>query len=248
MKLDDTQRTLARVCLAPAPDDRDVAALGDRPARWHLYRALVRNRLLEVLGDALPGTRRALGDAGLASCAAAFLDRAPPTTRYVRELSIAFARFLEAHPAAVPTGAAPWAVDMARYEAAVMHGHVALDPPDDPSVTEFDMALAPALCPAQRFLRVSWSVHRAEPATGEWALLVHRAPVTDAVETLELTPIAADIYERFTRGDRSVTACAEGALAARGAGADPVFVESFAGLLGDLIERGVILGGRAPAG
>lgn len=246
MTLDDVQRALARVCLDPTPDGADLASLGATEARWHLYRALVRGRFLETLGDALPGTRRALGDAGLDACVTAYLHRAPPTTRYVRELAIDFARLLDASPEVIPAGAAPWTRDMARYEAAVMHCHIAHDPtPDDPTVLDFDMPLAPALCPAQRFLRVSWGVHRgAVPEPADFALVVYRAPVTDAVEVLELTPIAGDIYERFTRGDRSVTACAQEALARHDSAAGAVFIESFAGLLGDLMDRGILLGGR----
>lgn len=246
MTLDDVQRALARVCLDPTPDGADLASLGATAARWHLYRALVRGRFLETLGDALPGTRRALGDAGLDACLTAYLHRAPPTTRYVRELSIDFARLLDASPEVIPAGAAPWTRDVARYEAAVMHGHIAHDPtPDDPTLLDFDMALAPALCPAQRFLRVSWGVHRGgEPEPAPFALVVYRAPVTDAIEVLELTPIAGNIYELFTRGDRSVTACAQEALARHDSGAGAVFIESFAGLLGDLMDRGILLGGR----
>jgi hypothetical protein len=245
--LDDVQRALARVCLAPSPDGGDIASLGDAPARWHLYRALVRGRFVETLGDALPGTRRALGDAGLDACVTAWLDRAPPTTRYVRELSIDFARLLDGSPEVIPADAAPWTRDMARYEAAVMHAHIAFDaPPDDPAVGEFDMALAPALCPAQRFVRVDYGVHRGgEPEPTPFALVVYRAPATDAVEVLELTPIAGDIYELFTRGDRSVTACAQEALARHDASAGALFVESFAALLGDFMDRGILLGGRA---
>lgn len=246
MTLDDVQRALARVCLDPSPDAGDLASLGATPARWHLYRALVRGRFLEALGDALPGTRRALGDAGLDACVTAFLHRAPPTTRYVRELSLDFARLLDASPEVIPAGAPPWTRDMARYEAAVMRCHIAYDPtPDDPAVVDLDMALAPALCPAQRFLRVAWGVHRmGEPEPSALALVVYRAPVTDAIEVLELTPIAGDIYELFTRGDRSVTACAQEALARHDSAAGAVFIESFAGLLGDLMDRGILLGGR----
>ncbi len=246
MTHEDLQRSLARVCFDATPSPDDIAALGDDPARWLLYRVMVRGRFVDTLIEALPRFAAALGRERLTAAVDAWLAEAPPTTRYVRELSIDFARLLDASPEVIPAGAAPWTRDVARYEAAVMHGHIAHDPtPDDPTLLDFDMALAPALCPAQRFLRVSWGVHRGgEPEPAPFALVVYRAPVTDAIEVLELTPIAGDIYELFTRGDRSVTACAQEALARHDSGAGAVFIESFAGLLGDLMDRGILLGGR----
>ena len=127
----------------------------------------------------------------------------------------------------MPAGAAPWAVDMARYEAAVMHGHVALDPSDDAPVGSSTWRSRPRS--ARPALPAGVVVGApGEPTAGEWALLVHRRRPTRWRRST-LTPIAADIYERFARGDRSVTACAEEVMV-RGAGADAVFVESFAGL------------------
>ncbi len=246
MSLDDLQRRLARACLAARPSPDDLAALGAPAARWELYRAMVRSRFVDTLGVALPRTREALGDAGLAEAASSWLDRAPPTTRYVRELSVQFARFLEREPSAVPPGAAPWALDAARYEAAVMECHAALDPSPQ-SAVELDMALPAALAPAQRLVRTSWGVHLAgAPRGGAWALVVYRAPATDAIETLELTPIAGDIYELMTDPARPLTACVQAALARRDAAAGQVFIESFAGLLGDLMDRGILLGSRLP--
>mgnify|MGYP000872389561 CR=1 FL=1 len=248
MTPDEAQRRLARVCLDPTPSDDDLRALGATPERWHLYRALVRGRMVDTLGDALPRTRDALGAARFEAATGAFLHRAPPDTRYVRELCIRFADFLEGAPD-VLADAAPWALDMARFEAAVMRCHIALDPrPDDPAVVDFDMARAPALTPAQHFLRVSWSVHAqgAIPEPGALGLLLYRDPANDRVETLVLTPIAADIYERLARADASVTDCVRAALAQHDAVAGQVFVERFADFLGDLMDRRVLLGGLGP--
>ncbi len=246
MTHDDLKRRLARVCFDAAPSADDIAALGDDPARWMLYRAMVRGRFVDTFIEALPRFAAALGRERLTRAVDAWLAEAPPATRYVRELSIEFARFIEAAPHRLD-GAAPWALDAARYEAAVMRCHVALDASRD-GVTDLDMALPAALSPAQRLVRASWSVHLdGEPAPGPLALVVYRAIGTDAIETLELTPVAADIYEAMTDGARSLTDCATSALARNDSAAGQLFIETFANFLGDLIDRGVLLGSRATA-
>jgi len=64
------------------------------------------------------------------------------------------------------------------------------------------------------------------------------------VRFLELTPLAAGILDRLLRGEplgQAVT----GACAEAGIPIDPSVTGSTAALLGDLLERGAILGGEA---
>lgn len=245
MTRDELQRALTRVCFDAAPSPDDVAALGGAPARWQLYRTMVRWRFVETFTEALPRFHRAVGLQGLTSAVDAWLAEEPPSTRFVRELSVDFARFVERRPDLVEAATA-WALDALRYDAAVMRCHIALDASRD-GVTELDMARPVALSPAQSLVRVAWSVHLDEVARAPAALVVYRAPVTDAIVTLELTPVAADIYEAMADRSRSLTECVTSTLARHDSAAGAVFIESFANLLGDLLDRGVLLGSHAPA-
>lgn len=241
---DDLRHRLARVCLDAAPSHEDLRALGADSARWMLYRAMVRGRFVDTLSEGLPRAFAALGRARLEAAVDHWLTHAPPVTRYVRELSIAFAHHVERTPSAIE-GAPAWSLDALRYDAAVMACHIAPDPSFE-GVVELDMARPVALSPAQRFVRVDHAVHLADaPAPRALALVVYRARETDAIETLELTPIAADIYDAMSDGARSLTDCVTAALARNDSHAGQVFIESFADLLGDLLDRGVILGSRA---
>lgn len=236
------QRALARVCLDAEPSRDDLDALRDHPARWRLYRAMVRARFVDTLSEGMPRASAALRRDVLSRAVDAWLASAPPTTRYVRELAIQFARFVERTPEVI-AGAAPWSLDAIRYDAAVMRCHVALDPSLD-GVLDLDMNLPVALAPAQRFLRVSHAVHLdGEPSHSPRALLVYRAR-NDLIETLELTPLAGDIYEAMSDSTRSLTACVQTALARNDSAAGRLFIETFAEFLGDLLDRGVILGSR----
>ena len=79
-------------------------------------------------------------------------------------------------------------------------------------------------------------------------LLPHYLRPVPACSVAEFTPIAGDIYEAMLHPKRSVTECASAALAKHASTAGPVFVESFGTLLGDLMERGVLLGSVARRG
>lgn len=248
MNLRAYEDALARVCLAEAPAAADLAALGGAPERWLLYRRMVRNRFGDFIAAALPRTRAALGAARFEACVAAFLASAPPSTRYLREVSPAFVRYLEtARPPAVAEPA--WALDLARYEAARAEAAYLPADADDAAITEFELERVPALTPVHRLVRVGWDVDRPTPDAGHApeprALLVYREPATDRVATLALSPTAAALVEHMARGDRTTTACIERVVAAHGGAPDPAFLESVATLLADLLDRGVLLGARA---
>jgi hypothetical protein len=241
---DDLRHRLARVCLDATPSRDDLRALGGDASRWILYRTMVRGRFVDTLAEGLPRAFAALGRARLEAAVDHWLTHAPPMTRYVRELSIEFARHVERAPAAFD-GAPAWSLDALRYDAAVMACHIAPEASLE-GVVELDMARPVALSPAQRLVRVDHTVHLdGAPAARARALVVYRARETDAIETLELTPIAADIYEAMGDGARTLTDCVTAALARNDSHAGQVFIESFADLLGDLLDRGVILGSRS---
>lgn len=247
MTLDSLQRSLARACLdAELPDDA-ARELGGAPSGWALYREMVRRRFIDTIGESLPRAREALGPDGLAHAVGRWLDRAPPTTRFVRELCLQFSQHLCDDPSCLPANAPPWTLDLVRYEAAVMEAVIAEDPLPRSDLVALDMELPVALSTTQRFLRLSWSVHLpAATAERACAIAVYRG-ANDAVEALEFTPVAGDIVEALRSPVRTLGAAIRDAIERHGVAVDARFNASLAGLLGDLIERGLILGSvRAP--
>ena len=244
MSLDSLQRSLASACLDAELSDEVVRDLGGARSGWALYREMVRRRYIDTIGESLPRSREALGPDGLARAVCHWLDRSPPTTRYVRELCIQFSRYLSADPACLPADAPPWTLDLVRYEAAVMEAVIAEDPPPSSELVALSMELPVALSTTQRFLRLSWSVHLPEATTERaCAIAVYRGP-SDAVEALEFTAVAGDIVEALHSPGRTLGASIRDAIEHHHIEVDDRFNEGLAGLLGDLIERGLILGGR----
>lgn len=243
MTLVGLQHSLARACLDAAVPDDALTDLGGAASGWTLYREMVRRRFIDTIGESLPRSREALGPHGLARAIGRWLDRAPPTTRYVRELCIQFSAHVCTEPGSLPAEAPPWALDLIRYEAAVMETVIAEDAPPRSDLVGLDMSLPVALSTTQRFLRLRWSVHRAgEPAECACAVTVYRG-ANDAVEALEFTPVAGDIVEAMGSPTRALGTCIREAIEHRGVVVDARFNGDLAGLLGDLIERGLILGG-----
>ncbi len=245
MKLDAAQSTLARLCLDRTPRDEDLTALGGDPLRWLLYRHLVRGRFVDTFSDALPVATRALGREALGTMVERWLAERPPTTRYVRELSLQFADFALDH--ALPEGAPPWTADALRWDAAVMRCHIADDAERVP-VGPFAMDRPVVLTPARALLRLRWSVHRDEvPTEGEHALLVFRAEDSLRVEALTLDAFSFALVTAMGAPHTSLTGAVYDVLARHGEHANADVAAVLASLLGDLLERGIVRG-SAPDG
>lgn len=229
---------MRRVCFAPALDGDAVEALGGDP-RWARYRELVRNRIHFAIAEALPRTRGAVGESRFDAWVSRWLDESPPTTRYVRELMPGFVDWLGAdrleHDAPGP------AADLLRYEVALHHVALAPDPPPEAcSAGEFAMDRPARFAPVLRRLDLGWSVHEERPRSAPTSLLIYRAAFV--AETLSLNASAAQLIDAMREGREDVTASLQRTLADARIAADASFVEHVAALLGELIERGVILG------
>ena len=102
-----------------------------------------------------------------------------------------------------------------------------------------------------RLCRYEHAVHRLAaaldardvPEQVPGGLLAYRDPDHE-VRFLELTPLATAILERLLRGEPLGEAVVS-ACTAMGAVVDAAVTGSTAALLGDLLERGAILGGEA---
>ncbi len=240
---DALARSLRRVCLAPDAAPADLARLG--PGPWPLYRTLVRSRIVGALAEALPRTLDAVGAERFNGWIARWLDESPPSTRYVRELMPQFVAWRDRLPEAdLP----PFFDDLLRYEVALHAVGLAPDPaPDALRAAPFEMSRPARFHPVLRRLDLRWPVHarrcEREPdaAPAPCAVLVYRDPQRFHAETLALSPVAARVLDAMREGGE-VTVAVQRALAAEEFHASAAFVESFADLLADLMERGVLLG------
>lgn len=237
---DEIALALLRLCFDERPSPSSLAALGGDPARWLLYRSMVRARITETVSASLPRSRAALGDAAFEGAIDRWLRDDPPTTRYARELCLAFSRFIIADRSRLPPDAPPWSMALLRYESAVMEVVIAEDPPT--TRAPLAMSLPVALTPAHRVLRHDWAVHREGlPVAEDVTVLVYRDE-DRALGALELNPVAREIVEHLGAPSVSLEAAITQTLAPRGLAPDSGFIESVATLLSDLLERGVVLG------
>lgn len=246
--LRDLSASLARVCLAAEVRDEDLALLGDDPARWRLYRAMVRQRMRDAVAEALRRSHAAVGDARLDAWLSRYLDRAPPRTRFLRDVASALAAFVRDGRAGDVLDDPAWLRDALTYEALV-HA-VAYAPPATPEpADELSMEAPVVLAPTHARARLSHAVHRAPPgATPEarpCALWIYRDDTRHVVETLELSPLAADVLDALEDRGCTLTEAVTAALSRHGGAASAAFIEGFATFLADLVERGVLLGSRA---
>jgi hypothetical protein len=245
--LAELQRALGALCLAERWEPARALALGDEPARWRVYRELVRGRMLTVLTEALPGSARALGTERMDGLLASFLLQSPPSSRYVRDLAPAFVGFVLGHPEHA-SELQPWDRERLAYEAAVHETAIAPEP-DLAAVGAFTMDRPAVFTPALRFLRVRWDVHggTARPEPCERALLLYREEDTGRVVTLELSPDAAALVALALPGDRDLTGCVRAILATRDGPTEARWLEGLVELLATWLDQGVLLGSTAPS-
>lgn len=239
------QRAIARVCLAAAAPDDALALLGGDPGRWRVYRDLVRNRIWAALVEALPRTLAAAGAERFGGWFTRFLDEAPPRTRYVREVAPAFGVWVRAAEGDGLARPSPWlpdalALDLAEHHVALSGARLDLS-----RVTDFSMDRPAALDPTHRRVRLRWTTDAGAMVERPRALLLHRHPTHGSVETLELSPLGADLLDAMDDGATPVTAAIGAVLSRSALPADGGFAEAFAGLLADLMERGVLHGSFA---
>jgi hypothetical protein len=227
----------------------DRAAVTAAPQRVLLYRRLVRNNLLGVVGRMMPRARARVNDPWGAFDASfdAFLAEVAPRTHYLRDVPAEFLAW--AGPGwALRTGVPGYAADLAAYE--LVHFQIAAAPPLSAAAAVDEVALDRRLvfCPARRLVRFGHAVHelgedledRTEPEQRSVALLAYRDP-ENTVRFLELSPLAASLAERLLTGDALGVAVAA-ACTAVGTPVTPEILSGTARVLADWGERGLLLG------
>ena len=232
----------------------DIEAAVAAPRGVAVYRSLVQNGLMSVVGRLMPRTRarmnRACGgrfDADMAR----FLDEASPRTHYLRDVPSEL--FAWAQPRwRVDPAVPPYLVDLAAHELACFAIATSEATTGPIPLEEIALDRSLSFTPSMKLADYAWAVHElgAEdddaidiPVHREVHLLGYRDS-GQKVRWLELTPLAASIVERLAAGD----SLGEGIAAAcrgRDAQADKAEV---ARLLADLSARGVLLGARNQPG
>lgn len=241
-ELDAAQRALAAVCFGTRVDEAALAALGGDPRRWRVYRDLVRNRLWALVLEGLPRTLAAAGAERFGGWFADMLERDPPRTRFARDVAPALAEHIRARAGDALAAAEPWVCEALAHDVAEHHVGLTADRLDPSRVTDFAMDLPAALDPGHRRLRLRW-----ELVDGEWterprALLLYRHPTLHTVEALALNPLAADLLDALDEGTTPATDAVRAVLARHDVAAGAAFIEGLAGLLAELMERGLLAG------
>lgn len=242
--LAERQRAIARVCFAREASDGDLEALGARD-RWLLYRNMVRDRLRGMIEIGIPRSIGTMGEAAFRTLFDRWLDEAPPTTRYIREVLPAFVRFADPHVAR-DSHLPRWTADLARYETARWEAWY--QPEWTGEVAELSFDRPALLSPSARVIRLDHPVHLARHgsegyATEPVSLVVHRTP-EGRVDVWKLNALAADLLEAWGDADRTVTETVRSVARRRGAEVGPVFIDKLSDLMAQLLERGVLLGSR----
>ena len=229
-----------------AGDAAQLAALG--PKRLLVYRRHVRRALRRAVQQEIPRTAARLGPA-FAPWVDRWIDEESPRSRYFRDVAFELVEWVAPRWSDDPLVPA-YLADLARHE--LVYFEVASAPdegshPRTPEAIALDRAVTFAA--SARLCRYDHAVHRLDaaleardqPAREPTALRAYRDAEHD-VRFLELTPLAAEILGALLRGEPLGQAVVAG-CAALCHPLDPAVTHSTAALLGDLLERGAILGG-----
>lgn len=216
--------------------------------RLAVYRTLVRASLREAVTSILPRTAARMGDR-FDEELDAFYAAVGPKTHYLRDVPlelVAWAAGRWEADASLP----PFLVDLARHEVAELEVAASADDVR-PAVAELVLDRPAVFAEAVRLARYGFAVHqlpldeddRSEPEARDVWLLLYRDE-EHQLRYLELTPAAAAIVGRMLAGETTEAALRGGAADA-GVAFDDALLAGTARLLGDLAERGVLLGSAA---
>lgn len=230
------------------PDDAAALAAQD-PKRLDVYRALPRSSMRGAVELAIPRTMARLGDA-FDEYWDLFLSERGPRSHYLRDVTAEFLDFCEPRwRARLDLRVPAFIADLARHEA--LRVVIASQPTRPPAA---DNAGALALTRGVRFIeaarvvRYGFAIHelsddeddRGVPREEPTTLLVYRDPDHE-VRYLRLTPLAGAIVDALLSG-RTLSEAITGACDGARQPVTDAVLGGAAEVLGDLAERGVILG------
>lgn len=244
MTLAAQQDAILDICFAPTPSEGALDRVGDRE-RWLVYRKMVRARLHRVCTIALPRTVACAGEARFDAWVERWFAQRGPRTRYFWRVIGEFADFTLEQEEPGPA----WLLELLRYEATLWHTrHDEAEPGS--SALPLDFERVPSVNPTLSLLHFGHPVHRAlredegayprEPTQ----LAVFRRADDDKAVTWTLNPMGAALVGRWQLERETLREAVLAVTAERGTSMTPRFLESLAGLLEGLLERGLLLGSR----
>jgi len=254
------QAALGEAIFACDAPDTAFAAFGANPARWQVYRRMVRSRLADNIEHGFERFAQIAGAERFRALIDRFLAADPPRSHYLRDVPAEFLRFFEANAGELTRAFAlpPYARDLARFEWSELETAYSHEESSARDVGQLEMDRVAALTPALCLIELAYPVHRlgteAGPPLAEGApldpapfsLCLYRDAKTHEVAVLELTPVTAAMLTLMQGGKLTLTEIVRNAAAALGVSVDVAFVDALSTLLADLVERGVVLGSLIP--
>ncbi|HEX4473426.1 MAG TPA: putative DNA-binding domain-containing protein [Polyangiaceae bacterium] len=246
--LSDYESHVRQLCLARAPDPRDVDALGGESWRWLRYRRMVRRRFEETLEHQFPRSFAGIGEETFGAIVERFLAASPPRSAVLRDVGGEFADFfLRATFFALP----PYARDLVRLDWAERAVGYELDDDASDRIVELVMDRPAVLCRAHRLLRLVHAVHRwdsnaeAPPRAEPAALCIYRERDTHEVRVLKMSGAGMALLEEIALGERTLVDAIRTAAERSDGTLDLDFARATGALLVELTSRGLLLGSRA---
>lgn len=217
--------------------------------RARLYQRLLFNNLRGFLDRCFPVCRAVLGEARWTRLMRCFWRDWPLATPWFREIPREFVRYLAEGDIAMPRPR--WLADLARHEWAELAVDVmdAPVPPHDPHGELF--AGKVVLNPAMMNLAYDWPVHRIGPdfrprKPQPTFIVVHR-DVAGKVQFTEINAVTSRLLDLLAECENGRQAIER--LAAEVQHPDADALQQFAApLLGDLRQRGIVLGTSTATG
>lgn len=213
-----------------------------------VYRELVFNNLCGFVDSCFPVCRQLLGEARWRRLCRGFLRDWPMHSPWFREIPGEFARYLGTSGIAQPLPR--WLPELAHYEWAELAVDVMEAPRPQADPAGDPMEAGVVLNPALMNLAYAWAVHRIgadyRPRKRQPTHLLVYRDGDDTVRFSEVTPLTARLIDLLRAPEAPTGRQAILRLADELAYPDPQKLLGFgAGLLGDLLRQGVILGSRS---
>ncbi|MFW5739134.1 MAG: DNA-binding domain-containing protein [Myxococcota bacterium] len=232
-------------------DDLDQMA-GLSPQRLLVYRRLVFNRFLQAVELAIPRAASRRGADGFRSDVSAFLDEQGSRSPYLRDIASEFVRWVEPSwdaDAAVPA----YLPALARHELLSFEIASATEQCAQVDADELDLERGVLFQSSARVVHYDFAVHllpgeeedRTEPSRQRTSLLAYRDR-EHRVRFLELGTVAASVITELLDHRASLRDAIARGCAAAGVPVEDDVLAGLASLLGDLAERGVLLGPADP--
>jgi hypothetical protein len=272
MNLAEYQRRFIALSMAREATEQDFQEFGT-PARFLMYRQMIRSRLLGMARLAFKGTRELLGPNAFDRTFECYLAERPPKSPLIRDVVADFGPFvLAAGPVrtAEPDRLSPERValvsDLVRFEEAkwrVAYAKVPRLVVGEGELRELDFEGVPVLNPALVQLTLAHPVHELASADGQangidsgspgsqarrsepFQLLVYRPPSSDDIRWYPCGPLLGAVFAGAQDGAAlSLVELVRKAATSLGKELDAELLEELATGVTLALQRGVLLGSR----